>query len=51
MTLSTTFSLPRGFLGVLPQDPHLAPAVEPQVHKLQARPLKVCKHPLLQIPA
>ena len=36
MALSSTFSLPRGFLGVLPQEHHFAPAVE-----LQARPLKV----------
>lgn len=35
MALSSTFSLPRGFLGVLPQEHHFAPAVE-----LQARPLK-----------
>lgn len=36
MALSSTFSLPRGFLGVLLQEHHFAPAVE-----LQARPLKV----------
>ncbi|VAH19109.1 unnamed protein product [Triticum turgidum subsp. durum] len=35
MALSSTFSLPRGFLGVLPQEHHFAPAVE-----LQAKPLK-----------
>lgn len=46
MALST-FSLPRGFLGVLPQDSHFTPAVELQLHKLQARPLKVSMHPLL----
>ena len=44
MALSSTFSLPRGFLGVLPQEHHFAPAVE-----LQAKPLKVSQHtpPLL----
>ena len=47
MALST-LSVPRGFLGVPPQDPHFAPTVELQLHKqLQARPLKVCQHPLL----
>ena len=38
MALSSTFSLPRGFLGVLPQEHHYAPAAE-----LHARPLKVRK--------
>jgi hypothetical protein len=41
MVLSA-FSVPRGFLGVPPRDPHFAPAVELHVHnQLQARPIKV----------
>ena len=38
MALSSTFSLPRGFLGVLPQEHHYTPAAE-----LHARHLKVRK--------
>lgn len=45
MALST-FSVPRGFLGVPAQDSHFAPAAELHVHKqLQVRPNKVSKHP------
>ncbi|CAN6342048.1 unnamed protein product [Urochloa humidicola] len=42
MALSTTFSVPRGFLGVpAGQDSHFAPAAELHAHKqLQARPIK-----------
>ncbi|CAL5094909.1 unnamed protein product [Urochloa decumbens] len=43
MALSTTFSVPRGFLGVpAAQDSHFAPAAELHAHhkQLQARPVK-----------